>query len=333
MTNWVITGGCGFIGTALINQLLKDGEDAAIRAYDNLSVGDDTGYSVSPATIKSTELEDWSAKLVIVDADISNPADLELAMVDADVVVHLAANTGVGPSIEDPFADCTNNVLGTLNVLEAARHSSVERVVFASSGAPLGMQVPPLHEEMAPNPASPYGASKLAGEGYCRAYFHAFGLETVTLRFSNVYGPGSGNKGSVVAKLLREALAGESWTIYGDGTQTRDFIYIDDLVRAVLLASSAPKAGGEVFQIATNVETNMLQLAEQLSDTLYEANVSVPEIGHTPLPPGDVLRNFSDTTKAETILDWSPEVGLDEGLRRTVRSFIDGSRSQVEQNR
>ena len=136
----------------------------------------------------------------------------------ADVVIHLAANTGVGPSVENPRMDCETNVTGTLNALEAARAAGAGRFVFASSGAPLGVQTPPLHEEMAPHPASPYGASKLAGEGYCSAWFHSFGVETVVLRFGNVYGEGSTRKASVVAKFIKRALAGEVLEIYGDGS-------------------------------------------------------------------------------------------------------------------
>ena len=133
----------------------------------------------------------------------------------------------------------------------------MKRFVFASSGAPVGEVKLPIHEELAPHPVSPYGASKLAGEGYCSAYYRTYGLETVALRFGNVYGPGSTHKGSVVAKFIRQALAGETLEIYGDGTQTRDFIYVDDLIKAIWQASRVPNIGGEESQIATNRETTL----------------------------------------------------------------------------
>ena len=142
----------------------------------------------------------------------------------------------MGPSVENPRLDMECNVIGTLNMLEGARMHKVKRFIFASSGAPIGECEPPIHEEMAPHPVSPYGASKLAGEGYCSAYFRTFDVETIALRFGNVYGPGSGHKNSVVAKFIRQAMQGETLEIYGDGKQTRDFIYIDDLIQAICLA-------------------------------------------------------------------------------------------------
>jgi UDP-glucose 4-epimerase len=140
--------------------------------------------------------------------------------------------------------DCMVNVLGTFNYLDACRKSNVKRFVFASSGAPLGEQEPPIHEEMVPRPISPYGASKLCGEAYCSAFHGSFGVETVCLRFGNVYGPYSTHKGSVVAKFIKQILERETLTIYGDGSQTRDFIYIDDLIRAVWAGVTVPGVGG-----------------------------------------------------------------------------------------
>ena len=142
-----------------------------------------------------------------------------------DTIIHLAANTGVGPSIEKPQVDMSVNIIGTFNYLEASRVNKISKFIFASSGAPIGEVEPPIHEEIPPHPLSPYGASKLAGEGYCSAYKNTFGIETVVLRFGNVYGPGSINKSSVVAKFIRKAINGDILEIYGDGMQTRDFIY------------------------------------------------------------------------------------------------------------
>jgi UDP-glucose 4-epimerase len=162
----------------------------------------------------------------------------------------------------------------------------------------------------------------LAGEGYCSAYFRSFGVETVALRFGNVYGPGSGHKNSVVAKFIRQALAGETLEIYGDGKQTRDFIYIDDLVRAIRLASTTEGVGGEIFQIASNTETTVCELAEKLLPVLADAGIEKVNLRHGSPRTGDVKRNYSDTSKAGRMLDWHSEVELAEGLKRTVEWFV-----------
>src|SRR5262249_25866544 len=262
---WLITGGCGFIGRNLVQALAARSNDA-IRIVDNLSVGsrdhlgpvcrfvqaDGHGMPMRGAG----EGERASPERVeLIVGDIGD-ADLAVrASAGMDVIVHLAANTGVGPSVADPRSDCFSNVVGTLNYLEACRTSGVERFVFASSGAPVGNCEPPIHEELPAHPVSPYGASKLAGEAYCSAYRHSFGVDTVALRFGNCYGPLSTLKGSVVAKFIREAFSGEPWEIYGDGHQTRDFIFVDDIIDAIIRSATAEGVGGEIFQIATNTET------------------------------------------------------------------------------
>ena len=165
--------------------------------------------------------------------------------------------------------------------------------------------------------------SKSAGEGYCSAYARSFGLDTVAMRFGNVYGPGSSHKSSVVAKFIRQAMSGETLEIYGDGKQTRDFIYIDDLVRAIKKAASRADVGGEIFQIATSAETTVGELVEMLLPALRDAGCADVEIEHSNPRVGDVLRNFSDTSKAKSRLDWQAEVGLADGLRRTVDWFVE----------
>jgi UDP-glucose 4-epimerase len=169
---------------------------------------------------------------------------------------------------------------------------------------------------------SPYGASKLAGEGYCSAYKRTFGIDTVMLRFGNVYGPGSVHKSSVVAKFVRRALAGEALEIYGDGTQTRDFIYIDDLIDAVLLAATVQGIGGEAFQIATSRETTVGEMAEKLVTSLKVVGVPDVRLVNAEIRLGDVKRNFSDTTKAKHRLGWQAKIELDEGLHKTVSYFL-----------
>jgi len=329
--NWLITGGCGFIGTALIRSL-KDEGGHGIRVVVNLTVGDrDDLATASDFVEKSPEdpgpvSPDGPVELVV--GDILDE-DLALrAARGADAIVHLAANTGVLPSIEDPRGDCRKNVFGTLNYLEAARHNGVGRFVFASSGGTvIGEVEPPIHEEMAPHPVAPYGASKLAGEGYCSAYFQTFGVQSVALRFGNVYGPLSGHKNSVVARFIKRAAGGETLEIYGDGAQTRDYIFIGDLIRAIKLSVTTTDVGGETFQIATNAETTVRELTDRLLPALAEVGVKDVEVRNAEdLGRRGVSRNFADTSKAKRLLGWQAEMDLDEGLRRTVEWFMETNR-------
>lgn len=323
---WLITGGCGFIGTAFIGILMDEGGHS-VRVLDDLSVGTREDLRVvgeftetEPDEIKP--MADGGPVELVVGSILDEGLALRAAA-GADAILHLAANTGVAPSVEDPRKDCLSNVVGTLNLLEAARCNGVGRFVIASSGAAVGEVEPPLHEELASHPASPYGASKLAGEAYCSAYFRTFGVETVALRFGNVYGPLSGHKNSAVAKFIRRAMNGETLEIYGDGSQTRDFIYIGDLVRAVHRAATTEAVGGEVFQIATNHETSVNEMVELLLPALAEVGIKDVEVRQTSPRPGDVARNYSDTSKAERMLGWRSEVGLEQGLRLTVEWFME----------
>ena len=324
MVRYLITGGCGFIGRNLISRLATDPANH-IRVFDDLSVGSIAELQTVIPVLRRGEGEDprfvkGAAELIV--GDIRDAPAITAAMAGAEIVVHLAANSGVAIAVADPERDCGVNVLGTLNCLQAARFQAARRFVFASSGAPLGMCEPPLHEAMAPRPASPYGASKLAGEAYCCAFFHCFGVETVVLRFANVYGPYSGHKTSVVAKLIREALRGEAWTLYGDGRQTRDFIFVDDLCSAIAKAALTPGVAGEVFQIATNSETSVADLAERLRIALRRRGVEPPLSVLGAMPRGDVRRNFSNIEKAASRLGWRPRIDLDAGLAMTLDWFL-----------
>src|SRR5918997_1667809 len=326
--NWLVTGGCGVLGTALIRSLMEEGGHS-IRVVDNLTVGDRDDLATAADFVEKSPEDpgpiDGPVELVVGDI-----LDEELALraaEGADAIVHLAANTGVLPSVEDPRGDCRKNVFGTLNYLEAARHDGVGRFVFASSGGTvIGEVEPPIHEEMAPHPVAPYGASKLAGEGYCSAYFQTFDIGTVALRFGNVYGPLSGHKNSVVARFIKRATSGEALEIYGDGTQTRDYIFIGDLIRAIKLSATTEGVGGETFQIATNAETTVRELADKLLPALTEAGIKDVEVRNTDARRGEVRRNFADTSKAKGLLGWQAETDLEEGLRRTVAWFMEKER-------
>ena len=330
---WLITGGCGFIGTAVVRDLTAAGGHV-VRVLDNLSAGtrEDLHAACEYVEHGRSGLR-WSdpgsrSAVELVVGDILDEGLVRGTAQDAEVVLHLAANSGVAPSVADPRADCAVNVIGTLNVLEAARHGGARRFVFASSGAPIGECEPPIHEESVPHPVSPYGASKLAGEAYCSAYFRTFGLETVALRFGNVYGPGSRHKSSVVARFIRQAMVGETLEIYGDGLQTRDFLYLDDLVRAVRRAAEVAGIGGEVFQIATSTESTVAELVRVLRPALRESGIAEPTVRHGEARQGDVRRNYSDTSKARRVLDWQAQVSLREGLELTVAWFVAGGRGE-----
>jgi len=322
--NWLITGGCGFIGSRLIADLLVEGEHQ-VRIVDDLSVGkaDSLPVGVTVTELAASQIAGAPVGLELLIADVTDMSAMRVAATGCDVIVHLAANTGVGPSVEDPVSDCRVNVLGTIAVLEAARANGVGRFVFASSGAPVGEVEPPIHENLPARPVSPYGASKLAGEGYCSAYAHSFGVDSVALRFGNVYGPGSGHKSSVVAKFIKSSLAGETLEIYGDGSQTRDFIYLDDLIRALRLAASVEGIGGEVFQIATNRETNLRELIDALRIAFEARLLKLGDVVFTEPRRGDVMRNFSDTSKAAERLGWQSKIALQEGLVATLDDFLD----------
>ncbi|MCS4034095.1 UDP-glucose 4-epimerase [Salinibacter ruber] len=322
--DWLITGGCGFIGTNLIHQLQEEGEHS-IRVVDNLSEGARNHLGRVSSFVEKDREElgpTFSDEVELVVGDIRDPELANLASQGSEIIVHLAANSSVPKSIERPRHDCSTNVNGTLNYLEAARNRDVKRFIFASSVAPLGDCSPPIHEDMAPHPKAPYGASKLAGEGYCSAYQQTYGVQTAALRFANVYGPLSEHKESVVAKFIRRALHGDPLEVYGDGQQTRDFVHTNDLVRAIQLAASQPKVNGEIFQIATNSETTLNSLVEMLVPIIESVrDVGTVDVVHTKPRHGDIRRNYADTSKAEQILGWTPEVQLDEGLKETVRSF------------
>lgn len=328
--SWLITGGCGFIGTNLIHKLLREEQDCRIRVLDNLSVGtrQDLGevckYTELKAAAALNAADPSSSRngVQLIPGDIKDADTCARCCEGVDTIVHLAANTGVAPSVENPLADMQANIIGTFNMLEAARKHKVTGFIFASSGAPIGETEPPIHEEKAPRPVSPYGASKLAGEGYCSAYYRTFGVKTVSLRFGNVYGPGSVHKNSVVAKFIKNALAGETLEVYGDGGQTRDFIYISDLLDAILL-SAATEVGGEVFQIATYRETTVNEIAAAIGSIVEQRTGKKVTLIHGESRLGDVRRNYSDISKAQQVLGFSPKYDLDRGLQETLNYFIE----------
>lgn len=322
--NWLISGGCGFIGLSLLSKILEHDNNANVRILDNLSVGTEQDLvRVAPfRRLAPTEIARLPQGVELVEGDIRNAADCLAAANGVDIMVHLAANTGVGPSVENPRLDMESNILGVFNMLEAARERGTKSFIFASSGAPLGDCVPPVHEEMPPRPISPYGASKLAGEAYCSAFARTFGIKTVTLRFSNVYGPLSKRKSSVVAKFFKQGMAGKPLRVFGDGGQTRDFIYIDDLIDAILLSVLNGKPG-EVYQIATQQEVTVNDIARMIGEILRDKEGIAVEVFNESFRLGDMPRNYADISKARKELNFDPATDLRAGLERTYSYFKD----------
>ena len=298
----LVTGGAGFIGVNLARNLWRAGARSIV--FDNFV----TGHRADAEAAGYDE---------IIEGDIRDAAGLARAARNVDAVVHLAARTGVVDSVEDPRGDLETNVIGTLNALLAARDGSARALVFASSGAPLGSVEPPGHEGLAPRPLSPYGASKLAGEGLCSAFAGSYGLSATALRFTNVYGPFSYHKGSVVALWLKQVLDGEPLVVYGDGEQTRDFLAVDDVCAAVIAAMVRRPTGG-LYQLGTGTETSVNALVEILVDLFPDRSI---EISHAPERPGEIRRAFSDISRARAELGYDPSTDLTDGLRMTAEWF------------
>jgi UDP-glucose 4-epimerase len=298
----LITGGCGFIGANLV-RFLKDHTGWRIRVVDDLRTG-------------SVEyVGDELAEVRI--GDVRDSTVLEPALEGVDAVVHLASQTGVAPSVEDPVSDFDGNTVGTFRVLDGCRRRGIDRVVFASSGAAVGEVVPPIHEQVVPQPVSPYGAGKLAGEAYARAFAASYGMETVALRFSNVYGPFSPHKKNAVPNFVKQGLLGKPIVIYGDGSQTRDFIFVDDLCDAIHRSVVTGGIGGELFQVATGVETSILDLAAMAR----EATGASGGITFEPRRAGEVYKSSVDISKIRRVLGFDPRVSLRDGLARTAEWY------------
>jgi UDP-glucose 4-epimerase len=293
----LVTGGAGFIGSALVPALAAAGYDVLV--VDDLSVGDPANVERAGAEMRRGDVRDLDL--------------VTTAARGCDVVFHLAAGAGVIESVTDPLTNFDQNVRGTLTVLEAARRAEVPRLVFSSSNAPLGTNAYPAREDKPVAPLSPYGASKAAGEAYCSAYHGAYGIDAVVVRFSNAYGPRSAHKGNVIPLFIRRMRAGEELVVYGDGEQTRDFVFCEDLAAGLIAAARTPAVGGEIFQLASGIETSLNRLLELLS----AASGISPRVRREPPRPGEILRNYSLIDKARSVLGYSPAVPLEEGLKRT----------------
>ena len=299
----LVTGGAGFIGSHLVEALV--GRGWRVRVLDDLSSG---RREFLPAR------EDLEVHV----ADIRDVAALERAVAGVEVVFHQAALRSVPRSVEDPWSYHDVNATGTMRLLLAARAARVRRLVFASSSSVYGDQrALPLREDLQPLPIAPYGASKLIGEHYCANFARHYGLETVSLRYFNVFGPRqdpTSEYAAVVARFIAAARRGDPLEVHGDGRQTRDFTYVSNVVDANLAAAEAPKASGEAFNIACGERLSILDIVERLEQILGR---SLPR-RHTPPRPGDVRDTLADISRARASLGYVPAVDFAEGLRRTM---------------
>jgi UDP-glucose 4-epimerase len=303
-TTYLVTGGAGFIGSNLIRQLVAT--EARVRVLDNLSAGNRQDLGGLP--------------IEFIQGDIRNAKVVDQAVRGTKAVIHLAAHTNVIESVKNPELNLEINVQGTFNLLQASVKYGVERFIFASTGgAIVGDVTPPVHEDMAPHPISPYGAGKLAGEGYCSAFWGAYGLKTIALRFSNVYGPFSYHKASVVAKFFRQVQLGEPLTVFGDGGQTRDFLFVWDLCQAVVQALKPPLPFGQAIQLGSGREMSINQLIVMLRQVVGED--IFPPVRYAPPFPGEVRRNYVTIARAERYLGFYPGTELQTGLQTTWNWF------------
>ena len=301
-TNVLITGGCGFVGTNLVADLNRRG-GYAVTVFDNESLG------------KREFLADLDC--TFIHGDLRDTDAVRGAVQGMDAVVHLAADTRVIPSIENPRLNFDVNVSGTFNLLEAMRDAGVGRFVNASTGgAIMGDVEPPVHEEMVPHPLSPYGASKLAVEGYCSAFEASYGMKCLSLRFSNVYGPRSFHKGSVVALFLRQILNGEELVIYGDGSQTRDYVYVGDLCQGIV--AGIERGAGGVVQLGTGVPLSLDDLVDVIRKVVAPRDF---EVRYEPFRAGEVRYTYCDISRARETLGYAPALDLEHGLRATWEWF------------
>lgn len=307
MSNYLVTGGAGFIGSHLVETLVAQGH--SVRVVDNFDTG------------KRETLQSLSGSFDFIEGSIADPAIVRKAMKGIDYVLHQAARGSVPRSVEDPAGTHEANITGTLQVLIGARDAGVRRVVCASSSSVYG-ETPelPKHEGMIPAPVSPYGLSKLTLEHYCSLFTKVYGLETVALRYFNVFGPRQNpflQYAAVIPLFITRMIAGKPCVIYGDGEQTRDFTYVADCVKANLLACAAPGAAGKIYNIACGGQISVNQLHQALRSVIPTGVDSV----HEPARAGDIKHSFADITRARKELGFQPQYSLQKGLQLTVNWF------------
>lgn len=312
MALYLVTGGAGFIGARLVERLLSQGE--TVRVLDNLDTG------------RKENLAHCLKKIDFWKGDIRDKKTVKKAVKGVDCVLHIAAQRSVPRSIDDPLSNNEVNVQGTLNVLWWAKEAGVRRVVCASSSSVYGnSQAMPLRESYTPSPLSPYAVSKLVGEYYCEVFYKIYGLETVSLRYFNVFGPRQDPRSqyaAVVPLFIEAGLDGRQVEVHWDGLQSRDFTYIEDTVNATLLAATVPGVAGKVFNVGCGKEYSILDLLKTV-----EKIIGKP-ISYTcsEARKGDVRRTLADVSLAEKLLGYKASIGFEEGLEKTTEWFKKGRR-------
>ena len=306
---FLVTGGAGFIGSHVVESLLADGH--RVRVLDNFSTGNRANLDFARG----------NRRLEVLRGDLRNLETVARAVRGVSVVFHQAAMRSVPRSVADPLGANDHNVNGTLHVLEAARRAGVRRVVYASSSSVYGDNPElPKREEQTLTPISPYAVSKAANEMYATVWTRLYGVETVGLRYFNVFGPRqdpASEYAAVIPRFILWGLRGEPLEVHGDGQQSRDFTYIDNVVDANVLAARAPAASGEAFNVGCGERVSLLDIIGRLEKLLGRA---LPR-RHTPSRAGDVPHTLADIGKAKRLMDYTPLVDFDEGLRRTVDFF------------
>ncbi|MDQ4082309.1 MAG: SDR family oxidoreductase [Actinomycetota bacterium] len=308
MAKCLVTGGGGFIGSHLVDALVADGHD--VRVLDNFSTGD------------RRNLLHLLGEVEIIEGELRSFERVAAALRGCELVFHQAALPSVPRSVQDPLTTSEVNATGTLNLLLAARDGDVRRVVYASSSSVYGAApVERKHEELSTAPVSPYGVSKQTGEAYCVSFFETYGLETVSLRYFNVFGPRQSpisEYAAVIPAFIAAALMEEEPTVYGDGAQSRDFTFVENVVDANLRAAHVPEAAGGVFNVGCGIETTINELLERIGE-----HVGRPLTRrYVAARPGEVRHSVADITRARTTLGYDPPIGLAEGLDRTYRHFL-----------
>ena len=307
MAVYVVTGGGGFIGSHIVEELLRRNE--IVRVIDNFSTG------------KWENVEPFEGGAEIIEADIAEGKNLPRFLEGADYVIHQAAIPSVPKSILDPVKSHHANVNGTLQLLNASREADVKRVVYASSSAVYGdSPTLPKHEGMMPNPLSPYGAQKLFAEIYCQVFSRAYGLETVSLRYFNVFGPrqdSTSQYSGVLALFIPAVLQSKRPTIYGDGLQSRDFTYVQNVVEANLVACTVPGVAGQVFNVACGDRITVNSMLQQINKITGK---DIAPIYADPRP-GDIKHSQADITRAKEHLEYQPKISFEEGLRNTIEWY------------
>jgi UDP-glucose 4-epimerase len=309
---FLVTGGAGFIGSHIAHRLLREG--ATVRVVDNLSTG------------KKERLRDVERCIEFVEDDITDRRVCDRAVQGVEYVLHQAAVPSVYRSIQDPVETNRANVIGTLNLLESCRQHGVRRFVYAASSSAYGdTEVLPKKEDMTPNPLSPYALQKFVGERYCKLYDDLYGLETVSLRYFNVFGPSQdpwSEYSAVIPKFATRLQSGQSLVVYGDGEQSRDFTYIDNVVEANILAIKARRTHGAVINIGCGESLTLNRLIQLLEEILRVEAV----VDHEPPRRGDVRHSLADISLARDVLGYQPKVTVLEGLRQTVEFFVSSQR-------